>query len=87
MEAVLADLSLEEEEGSGEGDGWEVEQELVDDEECLDFCLVGCFLTATSVNFQSMKTVLANLWHPLGGSTSLKLGKNSFYSDFIVRKI
>lgn len=48
-------------------------------EESLDLCLVGCFLTATSVNFQSMKMVLAKLWHPLGGVTIIDIRDTRVY--------
>lgn len=39
----------------------------------------------TSVNFESMKIVLANIWHPLGVSLSLILARKDSYSIFIVR--
>lgn len=45
-------------------------------------CLVGYFLTATTVNFQSMKTILANLWHPLGGVTITDIGDKWFLFQF-----
>ncbi|XP_016704246.1 uncharacterized protein [Gossypium hirsutum] len=69
MEEVLADLRIEEEQESGEVELWEIEQEENPTEQSSNFCLVVCFLTATVINFQSMRTVMANLWHPLGGVT------------------
>ncbi|KAG8480901.1 hypothetical protein CXB51_025467 [Gossypium anomalum] len=32
-----------------------------------DLCVVDNFLTATVIQFQAMKTTLANRWHPHGG--------------------
>lgn len=29
----------------------------------VDYCLVGCFLTASVINFAAMKSTMANLWH------------------------
>lgn len=37
---------------------------------------------ATTVNFQSMKIVLANLWHPLGGVTINDIGEKRFLFRF-----
>ncbi|MBA0879731.1 hypothetical protein Goshw_007737 [Gossypium schwendimanii] len=31
------------------------------------FQLVGCFLTASIIHFPSMKSTMANLWHPVRG--------------------
>lgn len=85
METTLSKLQLKDEETNGEGDRLEFdpEEELV--EERTDFCLVGCFPIATMINFQSMKTVLTNLWHPLGESPLLILVKNDFCFNFTVR--
>lgn len=80
-------LHLEDEEESGEGVEWEIDQDLETGEEDFEFCLVGCFLTATSINFQSMKTVFANLWHPLGGVTITDIGERDIYFNFIVKSI
>lgn len=35
----------------------------------LENCFVGSFFTMSVVNFQSMKAMLANVWHPIGGIT------------------
>lgn len=83
MESGLADLRLEDEEESGEGVGWEIDQDLDKSEEDLDLCLVGCFLTPSSVNFQSMKTIFANLCHPLGGVTITDIGEKRLMFRFL----
>lgn len=51
MNTVFADMSLEDDEGNGEGKGWEIDQDQDLVEENLDLCLVGCFHTTTTVNF------------------------------------
>lgn len=43
MDAALTDLSLEDDDGNGEGKGWEIDQDQEVSEENLDLCLVGCF--------------------------------------------
>lgn len=84
MEVTLADLWLE---ASEEGDGSEVEPKEGLGEKCVNFCLVGCFLTTTTINFQSMRIVLANLWYPLDGVTITNIGEKCFCSGFILRLI
>lgn len=32
-----------------------------------EHCLIGMFVTLNLINFVSMKNVLADLWHPIGG--------------------
>lgn len=70
--------TLEDDEDNGEGEGWEIDQESDVEEANTDLCLVGCFLTATTVNFLSMKTVSVNLWHPLGEVTITDMGEKGF---------
>ncbi|KAH1107886.1 hypothetical protein J1N35_011654 [Gossypium stocksii] len=82
MEEVLADLRIEEEEESGEAELWEIEQEENPTEQSSNFCLVGCFLTATVINFQSMCMVMANLRHPLGGVTIIDIGEKRILFRF-----
>lgn len=82
METALADLRLDDEEEIGEGMGWEIEQDLETREEDFENCLVGCFLTATTINFQSMKSAFANLWHPLGGVTITDIGEKRYLFQF-----
>lgn len=82
MKVALTDIRLEDEEVNGEGEGWDVDQVVKLDDRNVDLCLVGCFLTGTTVNFQSMKIVLANLWHPLGGATITEIGDKRFLFQF-----
>ncbi|KAG8491095.1 hypothetical protein CXB51_014263 [Gossypium anomalum] len=44
----------------------------------IGFCLVGCFLTASVVNFRAMRNTLANLWHPLEGVQISDLGDKRY---------
>ncbi|MBA0722513.1 hypothetical protein Golax_003186, partial [Gossypium laxum] len=46
---------------SRETEAWEIEEEVVAGEPFLELCLVGCFLTTTTINFQSMRTVMTNM--------------------------
>ncbi|MBA0642063.1 hypothetical protein Goklo_026523 [Gossypium klotzschianum] len=82
MEEALADLRLTEEGDSREMEAWEIEKEVVAGEPLSELCLVGCFLTATTINFQSMRTVMANLWHPLGGISIMEVGEKRFVFQF-----
>lgn len=66
-------LQLEEKEESREGVDWE---------EDFEFCFVGCFLTAITINFQSMKTVFANLCHPLSGVTIANIKEKRYLFRF-----
>ncbi|MFQ6623724.1 hypothetical protein Gotur_003294 [Gossypium turneri] len=71
MEKELANLRLDEEEEEG------VQFELEGQPQTLmyDLCLVSCCLTASVVNFPTLKNVMANLWHPLGGIQISDLGE------------
>ncbi|MBA0824615.1 hypothetical protein Goarm_021271 [Gossypium armourianum] len=71
MEKELANLRLDEEEEEG------VQFELEGQPQTLmyDLCLVNCCLTASVVNFPTLKNVMANLWHPLGGIQISDLGE------------
>lgn len=82
MENSIARLHLDDEGSTGEGEGWEIDLVQEIEEENLDLCLVGIFLTATTVNFMSMKTVLANIWHPLEGVTITDIGEIRFLFRF-----
>ncbi|MBA0579790.1 hypothetical protein Gorai_022036 [Gossypium raimondii] len=82
MEEALVDLRLTEEGDSREMKAWEIEEEVGEGEPFLELCLVGCFLTATTINFQSMRTVMANLWHPLGGISITEVGEKRFVFQF-----
>ncbi|MFQ6662351.1 hypothetical protein Gotur_030209, partial [Gossypium turneri] len=63
-------------------EAWEVEQNTEPEDSFSELRLVGCFLTATTINFQAMRTVLANLWHPLGGVSIADVGEKRFVFQF-----
>ncbi|KAE8653905.1 hypothetical protein F3Y22_tig00117056pilonHSYRG00463 [Hibiscus syriacus] len=44
----------------------------------FDNCLVASFLTSGMVNFQAMRSTLANVWHPIGGISTSDLGDDHF---------
>ncbi|MBA0573339.1 hypothetical protein Golob_000617 [Gossypium lobatum] len=46
------------------------------------FSMVGCFLTASLVNFHAMRNTLANMWHPVKGVVISDLGENRFLFKF-----
>ncbi|KAL8472345.1 hypothetical protein ACS0TY_029530 [Phlomoides rotata] len=79
METNFANLSIE----SGEE-----EEILLDDgeesEDCntQDHCLVGRFLTQQSVNYLSMKNMLATVWRPMRGVTIQLIGEGRFLFQF-----
>ncbi|KAL8468363.1 hypothetical protein ACS0TY_031547 [Phlomoides rotata] len=79
MEAVFADLSL--------ACGKE-EEILLDDvdesEDCntQDHYLVGRFLTQQSVNFMSMKNMMATVWKPIRGVTIRSIGEGRYLFKF-----
>lgn len=52
-----------------------------------DCCLVGTFLTASVVQFQAMRNMLANLWHPIAGIEISNLGAKRFLFRFFHRLI
>ncbi|MBA0661689.1 hypothetical protein Goklo_005963 [Gossypium klotzschianum] len=59
----MAALSLE----GGEEEGWQDDLGGEESEDVDDLCVVSNFLTASVIQFQTMKSTLANLWHPYGG--------------------
>ncbi|MBA0844715.1 hypothetical protein Goarm_005726, partial [Gossypium armourianum] len=70
METVFAGLTLEEED--------EILQVQIDadtDRGVEVLQLVGCFLTASIVNFQAMRSTMANFWHPVRGVQIRDLGE------------
>ncbi|PPS04462.1 hypothetical protein GOBAR_AA16201 [Gossypium barbadense] len=73
MEDGLANLRIHDEEEEIWAMDEDVEQE---------FCLVGCLLTARMVNFQTMKNMLANVWHLIGGLLILNLREMRFLFKF-----
>ncbi|MBA0675514.1 hypothetical protein Goari_017054 [Gossypium aridum] len=82
MEEALVDLWLTEEGDNREIEVWEFEQDEAAGEPFSDLCLVGCFLIATTINFQSMRTMMANLWHPLEGISITNVGEKRFVFQF-----
>ncbi|MBA0634773.1 hypothetical protein Godav_028817, partial [Gossypium davidsonii] len=68
-------------------EAWEIEEEVGEGELFSELCLVGCFLTATTINFQPMRTVMANLWHPLGGIPITEVGEKRNFVDYDVKAI
>lgn len=82
MESALADLRLEDEEETGETVAWEMAQESEVHNKQSYFLLVDCFLTTTIVNFQSMRSVMVNLWHPTGGVMITNIGEKRFLFRF-----
>ncbi|MBA0692692.1 hypothetical protein Goari_010229 [Gossypium aridum] len=78
MERGMANLRIEdseEEAWSVHGDGEPLNQRY-------EFCLVGCFLTASVINSQAMWNTMANLWHSLVGILILDLGEKCFLFKF-----
>ncbi|PPS02684.1 hypothetical protein GOBAR_AA17993 [Gossypium barbadense] len=62
MERGMVALSLE---GEDE-EGWQDDLGGEESEEMDDLCVVSNFLTAGVIQFKTMKSTLANLWHPHG---------------------
>ncbi|MBA0700717.1 hypothetical protein Goari_027345, partial [Gossypium aridum] len=63
METELAQLSINEE----EEEILQIQADSRMQTDVGDYQLVGCFLTASIINFLAMKSTLANLWHPIYG--------------------
>ncbi|XP_037494534.1 uncharacterized protein LOC119370436 [Jatropha curcas] len=55
---------------------------LVIADQGFEFFLVGMLLTYSPINFTSMKSVLVDLWHPLGGITITDIGAKRFLFRF-----
>ncbi|MBA0553677.1 hypothetical protein Golob_012837, partial [Gossypium lobatum] len=71
MENELAELSLED----GEEEILLLPNESKSQKAVYDFCLVGCFLTASVVHFPVMRSTIANIWHPWRGVHISNLGE------------
>ncbi|KAH1114074.1 hypothetical protein J1N35_007452 [Gossypium stocksii] len=70
MDSELAQLTLNEEEE-------EILQIHIDprtDKRGEEFQVVGCFLTANVIHFSTMRSTMANLWHPVYGVQIQNLG-------------
>nr|KJB60718.1 hypothetical protein B456_009G322000 [Gossypium raimondii] len=63
----MASLSLQE----VEEDFIQLGAESVDNGISYANCFVGMFLTSIVVHFQAMISILANVWHPIGGGVSI----------------
>ncbi|MBA0649349.1 hypothetical protein Goklo_016922 [Gossypium klotzschianum] len=85
MEKELANLSLDEEED-------EILQARTNPDsetERVEFCLVGCFLTASVIHFSAMRSTMANLWHPVEGVQILGIHgvTTGFFNGVLVRQL
>lgn len=78
MEKGLEELHLEDE----EEDAFSFSAGEEAQNPSIGFCLVGCFLTASVVNFQATRNTLANLRHPLKGVQISDLGDNRYLFKF-----
>ncbi|MBA0855779.1 hypothetical protein Goshw_019038 [Gossypium schwendimanii] len=80
MDAYLTRLSLEDR----EEEGWDV---IGEDSgyglASYKLCLVGSFFTASIVNFQAMKNMIANVWHPISGMAIFDLSDKRFLFRFL----
>ncbi|MBA0839096.1 hypothetical protein Goarm_004865 [Gossypium armourianum] len=65
---------------------WHVDLEGVREGE-TNLSVVGSFSNASVVQFQAMRTMLANLWHPHRGVTIANLGEKRFLFHFLMRLI
>ncbi|MBA0793989.1 hypothetical protein Gohar_018359 [Gossypium harknessii] len=74
MEEGIAALTIDE----GEEEPWKMNTGDESTPISVEYSLVGCFLTASVINFQSMRNTFVNLWHPIGGVTILDLGEKRF---------
>lgn len=70
METELAQLSINEE----EEEILQIQEDVQSYTDVGDYQLVGCFLTASIINFSAMKSTLANLRHPIHGGTDSRFG-------------
>ncbi|MBA0701695.1 hypothetical protein Goari_020339, partial [Gossypium aridum] len=78
MESKFAGLSLDEE----EEEILQVQDDSVPVSEEEILSLVGCFLTASIIHYQGMKSTMANLWHPVRGVQIRDLGEKRYLFKF-----
>ncbi|MBA0795758.1 hypothetical protein Gohar_006594, partial [Gossypium harknessii] len=78
MENEMANLNLDE----GEEEAWIFKEETGLAKSTFEYCIMGCFLTASVVHFQAMRNTMANLRRPLGGVTILDLGEKIYLFKF-----
>ncbi|MBA0786606.1 hypothetical protein Gotri_026811, partial [Gossypium trilobum] len=74
----MANLNLDE----GEEEAWIFKEETGLAKSTFEYCIMGCFLTASVVHFQVMRNTMANLRRPLGGVTILDLGEKRYLFKF-----
>ncbi|KAK8677239.1 hypothetical protein V6N13_142787 [Hibiscus sabdariffa] len=72
VEDDMAHLSI----GDGEDDGVQIELDDSDLPPSFVYCFVGSFLTTSIINFLSMRSTMATVWHPLGGRLGSQLYGN-----------
>ncbi|XP_039055454.1 uncharacterized protein LOC120198147 [Hibiscus syriacus] len=41
----------------------------------LQYCFIGFYLTYSMINYPAMRSMMANVWHPIGGISITKLGE------------
>ncbi|KAH1113721.1 hypothetical protein J1N35_007099 [Gossypium stocksii] len=78
MEEGIAALTIAE----GEEEPWKINTGDEGTPISVEYSLVGCFLTASVINFQSMRNTFVNLRHPIGGVTLLDLEEKRFLFKF-----
>ncbi|KAL4335731.1 hypothetical protein GQ457_07G012980 [Hibiscus cannabinus] len=61
-----------------EDEGVQISIDVSDYPASLDHCFVGLFLTSSVIHFHSMRTTLANAWHPMKGISISDLGGGRF---------
>lgn len=83
MERRLADLSLEE----SEEDVFPVQNGDEAQDLTFNFCLVGCFLTASVVHFPAIRNTMINIWHPWKVFKFQIWVKSDFCSSFLTKWI
>lgn len=74
----MAGVSIEDEENEEIIFGEEVEEDL----NKFELCLVGCFLTEKNINTRAMKTKLADIWRPGSGINIKDLKPGIFLFQF-----
>lgn len=85
MEEELANLNIVDDE--------EISVQAVEDEVGTNYsmCMVGRVLTDSVVHFPSMRNMLANLWHPLGGISITDIGEKRvlfrFYNMIDLKRV
>ncbi|MBA0555996.1 hypothetical protein Golob_026139, partial [Gossypium lobatum] len=85
MEEELANLNIVDDE--------EISVQAVEDEVGTNYsmCMVGRVLTDSVVHFPSIRNMLANLWHPLGGISITDIGKKRvlfrFYNMIDLKRV